>query len=181
MKRTISLILSAILLLLCAAAGAESAFTAKVRGRFELTGPLPAGYRYTVDDQNDMMTRATITSDDAAKPVLTLTISFNELYADVDRLNDLPADQLQLIKDGFLAENSVTFEDAETSLGTKLLIVREDGDDLDFLVIYTIYRGHEIELQLRAGEKAAGGALTDKQVNTWIDFLSQLDFKALDQ
>ena len=90
-----------------------------------------------------------------------LVIYFDEQYANVEKLNDLSTEQIELIKAGFLEENSVTFTDAETSLGTKLLIVRENGSDADFLDIFTIYRGHEIELQIRPGAEAANGSLTE--------------------
>ena len=179
MKKLISLLLCITLALLCAAVFAESVsnqFTADVRDRFRITGPLPEGYQYSIVSQNDMMTRAAITSEDPAAPVLDLTVSFNEIYSDIQRLNDLPEDQLEIIKAGFSEMNEVTFETGETSHGTKLLIVRETGADRDFLDFYSIYLGYEIELKLSPSENAADPTLTDEQVKKCISFLSDLDF-----
>ena len=182
MKRIISLLLCFALLCCCAASFAESApnqFTATVHDRFRLTGPLPEGYQYSIQYQDDLMTRAAIASEDPSAPVMMLVISYNESYAEVQRLNDLPEDQFEHIKAGFSEMNEVTFDTRETSHGTKLLIVRETGADLDFLVFYTIYLGHEVELRLAPGDGAENPVLTEAQIQKCIDFLSDLDFSPI--
>jgi hypothetical protein len=182
MKKLISLLLCLALLCCCAMSFAEAAsgqFTATVRDRFRLTGPLPEGYQYSIVSQDDLTTRASVTSTDPAAPVMTLIISYNESYGDVKLLNDLPDDQLNQIKAGFSEMNEVTFDLRETSHGTKLLIVRETGADLDFLDFYTIYLGHEIELRLAPGEGASDPTLTEEQIQKCITFLSDLDFSPI--
>ena len=182
MKKIISLLLCLALVCCCAFSLAESAanqFTASVRDRFRLTGPLPEGYQYSIVSQDDLMTRAAMTSEDPSAPVMTLIISYNESYADIQRLNDLPEDQLEHIKAGFSEMNEVSFDIRETAQGTKLLVVRETGTDRDFLVFYTIYLGHEVELQLTPAEGAASPALTEDQIRKCIDFLGDLDFSPI--
>ena len=179
MKKLISILLCLSLLCGCAVSLAESAanqFTATVRDRFRLVGPLPEGYQYSIVSQDDLTTRALITSEDPAAPEMTLIISYNESYGDIQRLNDLPDDQLELIKTGFSEMNEVTFDLRETSHGTRLLVVRETGADQDFLDFYTIYLGHEVELRLAPGKGASDPTLTEEQIQKCISFLSDLEF-----
>ena len=178
MKKLSALLICLALILCCAAAPAESAnlTTVDIQGRFRLTGVLPEGYQFSITSQSDLLLEGTISSSDPAAPVMLLSVSFNETYADVRRLNDLPRENLEVIKQGFSAENQVTFDTAFTSLGTELLVVREVGADRDFLDFYSIYLGHEIELTLYPGEEAPDHALSDQQVQMCIDFLSALDF-----
>lgn len=182
MKKLLSLLLCLALLCSCAVSLGEAVpnqFTATIRDRFRLTGPLPEGYQYSIVSQNDMTTRAMITSEEPGAPVMTLVISYNEVYGKIQRLNDLPEDQLELIKAGFSEMNEVTFDIQKTSHGTKLLVVRETGADLDFLDFYTIYLGHEIELRLAPAEGAADPTLTEEQIRKCISFLSDLDFSPI--
>ena len=175
MKKILSLLLCAAVLLVFAAASAGDMTAVNFRDRFQIQGTLPDGYKCSILSQTDMTLEAEIASDDPAAPVMTLYVSFSEIYADVKRLNDLSAVDLERIKQGFSAEYDVTFDEAETSLGTKLLVVREVGSDQDFLDFYTIYRGHDIELLMSAGEGAPDRTLTDRQAAMCIDFLSKMD------
>ena len=79
-------------------------------------------------------------------------------------------------KSGFSEMNEVSFDLRETSHGTRLLVVRETGADMDFLDFYTIYLGHEVELRLAPGKGAADPTLTEEQIQKCISFLSDLEF-----
>ena len=180
MKKIISLLLCAILLCGCSAL-AESAeksdlVTIDINGRFQLKGVVPEGYRFSITSQSDTAMEGVFTSADPEKPEMSLYISFNEIYANVQRLNDLDEASLEQLRQGFLQDNNVTFDTAETAMGTKLLVVREVGGDPDFLDFYTIYLGHEIELTLRSRNEASGFALTDAQVQMCISLLSGMEF-----
>ena len=178
MKKTFSLLCAAVLLIcaVSAAAGDLSGdVTVNIRDRFQLRGKLPEGYQFSIMSQSDLIMEGAVTSDDPEKPVMYLSVSFNESYADVDRLNSLSEAELEQIRQGFSEEYSVSFDMAETALGTKLLVVRETGSDRDFLDFYTIFLGHEIELTLYAGDNAPDHAITDGQIGMCIDFLSALE------
>jgi hypothetical protein len=181
MKKIISLLLCAILLCGCSAlaetAGEKSDLvTIDINGRFRLQGILPEGYRFSITSQSDLAMEGVFSSADPAAPEMSLYISFNEIYANVQRLNDLSEEELELIRQGFAEDNDVSFDMAETSLGTKLLVVRETGADRDFLDFYSIYLGHEIELKLVSNNEASGFALTDAQMQMCIKLLSDMDF-----
>lgn len=178
-QKLISMLLCAALLLGCSAALAEEKTdlaTINIHGAFSLKGTLAEGYKFSIIEQDSLRMIGLISSEDLTKPVLTLSIAFDESYADVERLNDLSDDELALIEEGFRKDSDVSIEYTETLLGTKLMKVTEVGDDLDYVDFYTIYLGHSIDLVLHAGPEAQDGALTQEQVDLCIRFLSDLDF-----
>ena len=147
-----------------------------VNGEFALYCLLPEGY--TMQLINTLGTRisALITPEDTEKPILQLSIAFEEIYADVDRMNDLPAEALENLENTFTDMNDVEISYAETSYGTKLLIAREVGDDTDFVDIMSVYKGYSVEFVMTPNPDAANKTLTDDQIQMCIDFLSEVDF-----
>ena len=91
----------------------------------------------------------------------------------MERLNDLSDEDLAFLESTY-DEYKVEFTYSETSYGTKLLIAKEVGDDEDFVSIFSIYKGYQVEFIMLPGEGNA--ALTDAQIQQCIAFLSELDF-----
>ena len=147
-----------------------------VNGEFSLQCQLPEGY--TMQLINTLGTRiaAFITSEDAEKPVLQLSIVYNELYSDVKRMNDLSQEALELLEQSFTDQNDVEITYRETAYGTKLLIAKEVGTDADFVDILSVYMGYSIEFVMSPNPKAKDQTLTEEQIQMCIDFLSELDF-----
>ena len=168
MKKLISILLCAALLLTCVSALAEDKAVIDFQNRIQFSGVLPDGYKCSILSQSDLTMECLIASENPAAPRMDIFISFNESYTGVASLADLDADSLERLKMGFSEENVVTFD----NLNADLLVVRETGDDLDFLDFYTICLGHEIEFTLTAGEP--GQALTDEQVSRCIEFMRGL-------
>ena len=69
----------------------------------------------------------------------------------------------------------VAFEDLETAYGTRLLKVTDTFEGMDFVDIYTIYKGYEMEFVMA---KIDGSDLTDDDVKMMVDFISDMDFVA---
>ena len=107
---------------------------------------------------------------------MMLTVAFNEMYAGVERMNDLSAEDMETLKASYSSMNEVTFSETETAAGTKLLVVREAGSDEDFVSIFSVYKGYSVEFVLSPNPKIANATLTDAQIQTAIDFLSNLEF-----
>jgi len=147
-----------------------------VNGEFALQCQLPEGYSMQLINTLGTKISAFITSEDKEKPVLQLTIAFDELFADVDRMNDLPEEALKGLEESFSEMNDVEITYTETAYGTKLLIAREVGDDTDFVDILSVYKGYSIEFVMTSNPEAKDQALTDAQIQMCIDFLSELDF-----
>ncbi len=147
-----------------------------VNGEFTLQCALPTGYSMQLINTLGTKINAFITSESKTKPILQLSIAFNELYADVDRMNDLSEEELKALEATFTEMNDVEISYRETSYGTKLLIAREVGDDTDFVDILSVYKGYQIEFVMTPNPEAKKQTLTDKQIQMCIDFLSELDF-----
>ena len=158
-------------------AGAEEELgTLNVNGAFTLQCKLPKGYKLNVITSQSHRIIANLTPKDTKKPQMMLNITYDEMFSDVDRLNDLTAEEIEQVKESFKALNEVEFTEMETSHGTKLLVAKETGDDSDFVDIITIYKGYSIEFVLAPNSAADDQTLTDKQIQTCVDFLSDLDF-----
>ena len=107
MKKILSMILSLVLLLGCAAAAGEETAskvklgTVDINGAFTLQCGIPEGYEAKPVLVTTDMLIATIETKDPQKPMMTLSVSFDETYADVERMNDLDADALALLEETF--------------------------------------------------------------------------------
>ena len=183
MKKILALALSLMMLLTCAAAFAENAEkeTLTMLGSFEIKyNKLPEYYSMQTLTNTDMQYEASITSSDAAKPTLYLTIAFSDEWDGVNTLADATEEDLAAVKESFyevseMNEGDILFEDAKTGLGTPVLVAK--AADGAFGAIYTIYLSHEIEVDIFPGADAAG--VTEEDVNTVLAFLTDVDFQPL--
>lgn len=183
MKRIIALVLSLAMLLACTAAMAEtekeSMGILKVSKAFDIRySALPDDYTLSIFQQNDMAIIANIQSAQAALPRMGLVIAFNDEWAETERLNDVSEEDLQAIKDSFLDEYAdLAFDTRDTSFGTKLLVVTApSGQDA---YVYTIYKGHEIEIHLFPGTEQE--ALDEADIERVVAFLSDIDFVPIEE
>lgn len=181
MKKTLAILLGLALLLGCAAACAENAertylATVDVNRAFQLQCSLPEGYEIQEIESTSASYVALFAADDT-RPLLTLSIAYNELYSDVARMNDLDVEALALIEASFKAEDDVKISYTETAYGTKLMFIQEADGSVDYVDFYSIYLGYEIEIVVVAQNETG---LTDAQIQMVVDFLSELDFVAAD-
>lgn len=181
MKKALILILS-LALLLCSAASAEVAEKEEigvvgVNNLFSIRGRMPEGYRISYLSTDPSAIIATVMTDDPGKPWIDLSIMFNDSYTQDGkgmRLNEVSDEDMALIRESFVENISdAAFDESETALGTKLLIVRGSMGGTDVLDVYTIYESYEIEALVKAVD---GGKLTDEQAAMIVDFFSDIDF-----
>ena len=167
MKKIMSLLLCVSLLLCSAVSFAQEAEktylgTVSMNGAFELRCKLPEGYAASeVDTGTDSgIVLMSVASEDPEKPTMLLSVAFDELLSEVDRLNDLDAEALSKIEATFQADDQVKISYCETAQGTKLMMVREVFEDM--ALIATVGCG----MNRRKGVSAKlFGALADAEVN----------------
>ena len=182
MKKILAFGLFLMLLCGCAALAADEGKTEmgvlEVTDAFTLQCSLPEGYWLNPTDTGSDHYRAVLMPQDesAGKPMMSISIQFNELMSDVERLNDLDSETLAALEATFREEDDVEISYMETTYGTKLMMVREIRDGTDYVDFYTIYKGYEIEFVLSYGMDAAVHSITDDQIQQAITFLSELDF-----
>ncbi len=150
-----------------------------VNGEFELTCKLPADYNIQVVDIRGESIRAAVLSEDMTKPEMYLDIAYDELYGEVDRMNDLSDEDLAILEDSFTSLNEVEITYKETGYGTKLLVAREIGAEEDFVKILSIYKGYFVEFTMTPNPNAAIKTLTDDQIQTAIQFLTDVMFEPI--
>lgn len=182
MKKIMSLLLCVSLLLCSAVSFAQEAEktylgTVSMNGAFELRCKLPEGYAASeVDTGTDSgIVLMSVASEDPEKPTMLLSVAFDELLSEVDRLNDLDAEALSKIEATFQADDQVKISYCETAQGTKLMMVREAFENMDFVDFYTIYKGYQLEFVLVGGGQGKE-PITEEQVQTALNFLSDLEF-----
>ena len=179
MKKIVAVMLCAAMLLGCASALAETANigTINVNGAFEVRGILPEGYTMETTEMENGGLLSVITCKDATKPTLYLSIMFDDMYADVEKLNDLDDEAIAHLESTFTDEYDVDFTYTETANGTKLLVAKEVNGK--FADVYTIYMGHEFEFVLIPTQEGGAESLTEEQIQLVIEFLGNLEFTAV--
>jgi hypothetical protein len=175
MKKITALALSLMMILCAVCAFAEESGKTeignlKVGEAFSIQSTMPEGYKYMPVTATELNLVGLLTAGEG-RPEVFVSNAYNEEYAEIERFNDVDEDTVEEIRDSFLAEDEeVKFEDLETAYGTRLLKVTGDG----FVDIYTIYKGYELEFVL------TGADLTADDVQILVDFISDMDFVAVE-
>ena len=156
--------------------GAQKLGKLNVNGEFELVCQLPADYKLQVVDLKGESIIASVISDDITKPQMYLSIAYDELYGDVERMNDLSDEDLAILEESYSSEYEVEIEYRETGYGTKLMVVKEIGGKEHFVDFLSIYKGYLVEFNLTPNPNMADKTLTEEQIQMCIDFLTNVDF-----
>ena len=118
------------------------------------------------NNTDDYMSAVIANSGDDDAPLMILTVAFDALYSDVH------AAALAEIEETFAEEDEVEITYTQTSHGTKLMMVRETTDEIDYVAFFTIYLGYAVEFDLMT----QGSGLTEEQIAAAVRFLSDLEF-----
>ena len=182
MKKIIALALSLMLLLGCVSAlaeGSDQKGSVTMLGAFTVEfNEIPDGYTLSRPTKNsEMEYEAMIQSPEAGKPNMILYMCFNDAWEGVNTLADATEEDMEAVKQDFYEvlefdDGDLTFEDAKTGEGMPVLIVKSvDGD---FGAVYTVYMGHEIEIDIYPeGEE---DKVTDELMSAVLKFLSDVKF-----
>ena len=182
MKKLFAVALCLAMLLSCAAMAENTdkaqMGTLNVKGAFTLQCALPEGYMLVPIYAEDNAYRGLITPVDEAsdKPIMMLSIAYDDLMDEIDRMNDLDDEALAKIEATFTDEDDVEISYMETTYGTKVMVIKEIADGIDYVDFYSIYKGYGIEFVLTQAQVNAGVAITDEQIQMAMSFLSELDF-----
>ena len=152
-----------------------------VNGDFELTCKLPADYKLQVVDVKGENIIASVISEDMTKPQMYLSIAYDELYGEVARMNDMSDEDLAVLEASYKDMDQVDIEYRETGLGTKLMVVREVGNGQKFIDILSVYKGYLVEFNMTPNPNAAVQDLTEEQIQTAIQFLTDVTFTPVQQ
>lgn len=139
---------------------------------------LPEGYTMeTVEDETTEF-RARITTEEEGRPRMELLVrAYNPEWEGVRGWGEAPAEYVAEVKESFYQETGklegeILFEDAETRLGTPVLIAR--AADGSLVAVYTNYLSHEIEIDLF--QVPGGAPVAEEDLRGVIDFLGEVEF-----
>ena len=178
MKKIIALVLAAMLLFSCAAL-AETAEKTTVVFDDSLSLAVPPMEGHTMEVINaDGLVCFRFVPDDPETGLLFSTVIFptdDEDYAKVTSLNDLTEEQMQqYINSCIEAEmNDPTWTIAETGKGSKLVLIKEQGTEHDYVYLYSVYNGYQICTYV---DHIDGADVTDADIEALLAFHTELDF-----
>ena len=182
MKKRMTTLLTMILMLCCIMAVAEDngkleIGTISINGAFTLKSAIPEGYTITPVYTGIEQVIAEISSEDPVKPMMMLSVAFDETYADVERMNDLSEEDLALLEKTYTDNDpDVEIFYSDTGLGTRLLIAKMTEGSQDYVSFLSVYKGYFVEFVLLPSLEAEDRNLTDEQLQMCIDYLTELDF-----
>ena len=182
MKKLIAVILSLMMMLCAVSAVAESAGkvtigSVSINGEFTLQCGIPEGYEPVPGLVTPGLVTAIIRSQDPEAPIMQLSVAFDEKYYDVERMNDLTADELAQLEQTYIEDDPfVEITYGETGYGTLLLVARHETEEMDYIAFFSIYKGYCVEFVLAPSMTAEDKNLTEEQLRLSVDFLTDLDF-----
>ncbi len=178
MKKTLSLLLAAVMLLCFGASLAEEIPDTEVNPMFDVKLVLPEGYQASEEDWVDpSYVYLELRSEDRSKPFIQLSISYEDLYSEVTFNRDTWDREIVQNCVSSLAYNPETqmpdeYTTRETGLGTVVMIINE----ADYTRFLTIWRGYQ--LTLFACDLTDGDAtlpVGEASMDTVMQFLTDLD------
>ena len=148
-----------------------------INGAFSLQCKMAEGYTIELLKSTSDQMIARVSSEDRNKPVLQLSVGFDEDYAAVERLNDVDDETLAKLEKTFTdVDPMVEISFGDTGLGTRLMIVRMRENGLDYLDFMSIYKGYFVECVMSPSPEAEDKTLSEEQIRMCIDFLTEMDF-----
>ena len=192
MKKLISLLLAALMVMGCTAAFAEGNISvANNDGPFPISYELKEGsevvydgwseilgtnmYQASIKGTNGLSYYFSVSAPVAAEgeeseEVSTEPVTYNEANGYTDEL--LKAQ----MKDAFSEEfASVEVDVLTTAYGTKLAVMRFNDVDGSLVYMYTVYKGYEVGLTVVSQDEEGNFKdITDEQLQDVVDFVSEL-------
>lgn len=181
MKKILSIVLAAMMLLSVGIACAETAeataaepTVVRYDAQTDITYILPEDYAVSSTEFSGQMVIIDLKTL-ADKPELVLVVGLDEEYADLNKLNDLSDEDLQAYIDT-LCEDWGTVETyvVNTDYDTKFVLLDEVSADIDQCQITGIYKGYTITLYLI---RTNGTQVTEDDYNAAMKFLSEVWIK----
>ena len=176
MKKLLAILTALALLVSCFAALADESGDVLYQGiDFDITVDVPEGYTMQPQYISSLII-ADFVPDDPAKVNYHLGVIYDDEYDKDFVLNDLSDEEFEATAQELMAEYAYDFCDPTTEvrttgMGTKLLLIDENGSESEYAILLTIYHGYFIELDM---DKADNVQITEEELQTGIDILTSL-------
>ena len=182
MKKLLSVLLTAALLLCCVSVFAETEEKAEVVPAFELITVVPEGYESLGETWiNPFIVSTTLKPVDESKPAIMGVISYNDAFSDItfnDEMSDedFDAQVKELVIDQETGDE-LPYTVMKTGLGTRVVVINDpDG----FTEFYSIWHGYEVSLMsANFDENYKATPPTDEQIEVIMQYLTDMDFQKI--
>ena len=190
MKRGLTILLAALVLLGCACAeeatvpAEEEAAYVPVEGAFSVTMALPEGYICAADFADSTTYVALVCCPgDPGKPVLYLSVIYdaNDAYASIDAMPEAEVrDWITTLRNQYMAEyGSVNVRITAAENGKSALVVTGAPGGKPLAEIYYLVSGYQVQAHVTAVDgEGAETALTEEQLAGVLAILSGMNITA---
>lgn len=174
MKKILCMIMALVMVLSIGSAFAEGS-SVEERGAagFDLHLTVPEGYvLHTEYDPADELGLdiLVLIPDDKTKPVMTLTVAFDEAYAGKS-LADLNEEEKALMAQSDMVNPEIRNE--KTKYGSEVIVLDENSDKDEYVLFVSLYEGYFVELMML---KEDGSQITEEEIQKGLDVLSEVWF-----
>ena len=178
MKKIAVLVLTVVSIVSCTSVLAESKKVhhqeiINVGNEFSIKCAVPEGYNSEIVTAPEYIgTTAIISSADEQKPAAILTVAFDEMLSDIRTLDDLSEDGLEKIKSTFYTEDDVSISCITADNGNKILVVKENSSEANYMDFYMIHNGYAVEILI-----TSIGNLSDEQIAKAVECVKEIEFE----
>lgn len=178
MKKLTALLLVMALLLSAGSVLAGSAEKYEIRydDRMIVETVIPEGYDVLRHDVEDGIFFIVLIPQNESGATYALSIGPSDEYAELDRLNDLPDEQLEAYAATLYEDmNNPTVEERKTGMDTDLVLVNENGvEGDDYALLATLYKGYELVNYIVHSD---GSPVTEEDIVIAVQFYTDMAFK----
>lgn len=181
MKKILASLLALMLLFSCTALAENKSYT--IDEGVTVNVVVPEGYKADDAVFYDGNLIAGFESDVRENaPCMTLMVCPSEDYNGLERLNDLSEDAFAQLKSDLCEDlNNPTVTEAETGLGTKLIVINENYTEYNYdsVTIYTLYKGYLLQLFMVYADESGilEKVITDEDIARGIQFYTDIVFE----
>ena len=175
MKKILTLMLAAMLMLsagLCRAESAGNVTSVYYDSTLRFDMKIPEGYELQTD--RDGMILAMCLKGGRDNYDIDILVCPDDTYSEFSRFNDMTDERLARemaeLSEGY---NNPSVSVLETSAGTKLIRIDENGSEMDYVEIIGLYNGYIIDVYILADD---GREVTEEDIRTALDFCSGWSF-----
>ena len=179
MKKLLSVLLMAAMLLCCVSAFAE-AQKSEVVPAYKVITTVPEGYEAGEELWiNPFIVATTLKPTTEGKPAMMLMVSYNDAYSDITFNADMSDEDFKARVDVLTVDEETgeqtPYTVQETGLGTKVVVINDPDGYTEF---YSIWHGYEVSLMCaNFDENKVPTPLTEEQLAVIMQYLTDMDFQ----
>lgn len=181
MKKMLSVLLMAAMLLCCVSVFAE-AQEPEIVPAFKLITVVPEGYEATEETwRTPYMVYTSLIPTAEGKPFIMILVSYNDSDSDVSFSSDISEEDFKAIADDKMTDEEtgdvIPYTVQVTGLGTRVCVIDDPDGYTEF---YSIWHGYEVSLMgANFNEENIPSPLTEEQTAVIMQYLTDMDFQTV--